>query len=210
MAIYRFRVSFENYEDVYREIDIRSDQTFEDFFYAIQQSIGFDHQHDASFYISNDQWKLGQLISSVPGKKDAIPLNKAVMHDWINDPHQKIYYTYDEKSDWSFYIELVRIMMKEDLRLTYPACVKVSGDSPAQYLRQPSPAKTQQDSNILDSLLKDMQVSTADEEEDEISETLLPEDDVTDDEDLTDGFSQDDEEDSDNEPLMDDDEQREY
>ena len=42
MAVYRFRITFENFEEVYREIEIKSDQTFEDLHFAIQSSIGFD------------------------------------------------------------------------------------------------------------------------------------------------------------------------
>jgi hypothetical protein len=142
MAIYRFKVTFENYEDVFREIDIRSDQTFEDFFYAIQQSIGFDHQHEASFYLSNDQWKKGQEISTRQKDNHTVLLRDAVMHEWINDPHQKIYYIYDPENDWSFYIELVRILMKEDGSLSYPVCVRVNGEAPSQYVRQPAAGNT--------------------------------------------------------------------
>lgn len=216
MAIYRFKVTFENYDDVWREIDIRSDQTFEDFFYAIQQSIGFDHQHEAIFYISNDQWKLGQQIASNTNSKNAIALKDAVMHDWVNDPHQKIYYCYDPKNDWTFYIELVRILMKEDLTVNYPACMKVYGDSPVQYLRQPAPtvqdAEPDAADQLLNNLLKNMHISKDDstveyaEEEAEEDEEMVSEN-----VDEEDGFISRNEDDPDNEqPMDDEDDQREY
>jgi hypothetical protein len=211
MAIYRFKVTFENYDDVWREIDIRSDQTFEDFFYAIQQSIGFDNHLEASFYISNDQWKLGQQISSVADKKNVIALKEAVMHDWVNDPHQKIYYTYDPNNDWTFFIELVRIFMREDHSLNYPACVKVYGDAPVQYVRQPASAAYPESSlkppndSYKEMNMEDFQEETEDEtgeEEDDI---------LTEDVNEEDGFTSVDEESSENEQSMDDeDEQREY
>ncbi len=153
MAIYRFKVTFEDYEDVFREIDIRSDQTFEDFFHAIQQSIGFDRTHEASFYLSNDQWKKGQEISTRQKDNQTVLLKDAVLHEWINDPHQKIYYIYDPENDWSFYIELVRILMKEDRSLTYPVCVRVNGEAPSQYVKQPSAGNSNQ--NIGKKLLAD-------------------------------------------------------
>ena len=56
MAIYRFKVAFEDNEDVYREIEIKSAQNFEDFHNVILQSIDFDNIHDSSFYISDDHW----------------------------------------------------------------------------------------------------------------------------------------------------------
>ncbi len=215
MAIYRFKVTFENYDDVWREIDIRSDQTFEDFFYAIQQSIGFDHQHEASFYISNDQWKLGQQISSDSDNKKAIALKDAVMHDWVNDPHQKIYYSYDPKSDWTFFVELIRILMKEDLSINYPACVKVYGDSPVQYIRQPAPSASEPDAadKLLNELLKGMHIQEEENQEEYIEETSEEEDgdeilgSSEEEEDTLDS----DNNDPDNEPSIDEDDgQREY
>ena len=43
MAIYRFKIAFEDNEDIYREIEIKSTQTFEDFHNVIVQSINFDN-----------------------------------------------------------------------------------------------------------------------------------------------------------------------
>ena len=44
MAVYRFRVSFEDNEEIYREIEIKSFQNFEDFHNVITQSIGFSRK----------------------------------------------------------------------------------------------------------------------------------------------------------------------
>ncbi len=55
MALYRFKVTFEDYDDVTREIDIKSTQTFEDLHRAIHQSTGYNGEFPSSFYISNDQ-----------------------------------------------------------------------------------------------------------------------------------------------------------
>ena len=40
--VYRFKVMFEDHEDVVRDIEITNLQTFEDFHNIIQSSIGFD------------------------------------------------------------------------------------------------------------------------------------------------------------------------
>jgi hypothetical protein len=42
MALYRFRITFEDYDDVTREIDIKSNQYFEDLHNAIHQSTGYN------------------------------------------------------------------------------------------------------------------------------------------------------------------------
>ena len=63
MAVYKFKVYFEDYEDIYRVIEIKSNQTFLDFHHAILESIKFDNKQLASFYMSNDAWKKGQEIT---------------------------------------------------------------------------------------------------------------------------------------------------
>jgi hypothetical protein len=45
MAVYKFRISLEEDEDIVRDIEIRATQTFEDLHYAILSAIGFDTQH---------------------------------------------------------------------------------------------------------------------------------------------------------------------
>jgi len=57
MSVYRFKVTFEDNDEIYREIEIKSVQTFEDFHFVILQSIGFDTIHNASFFISDDYWR---------------------------------------------------------------------------------------------------------------------------------------------------------
>jgi len=44
MAVYRFKVSFEDFEDIYREIEVTSEQTFADFYKAILSSIKFENR----------------------------------------------------------------------------------------------------------------------------------------------------------------------
>jgi len=136
-ALYRFRVSFEDYDDIHRDIDIQSTQTFLDFHLVIQKSIGFDASKPASFFMSNDNWKKGQEIRSVTEgsnpKGDFKPMDSSRLCDFIADPHQKIYYVFDPSSQWTFLIELVRILPGAEKGKEYPVCVKSIGDAPKQY-----------------------------------------------------------------------------
>jgi hypothetical protein len=136
MGVYRFKITFEDHEDISREIEIKSTQTFEDLHHAIQQAIGFDDLQPASFYMSNDHWIKGQEISlnqRPPHKGEhCILMKDALLSNWINDPHQKIYYVSDYDAMWTFHIELYRIFPHVDPAKTYPACVKMSGDAPKQ------------------------------------------------------------------------------
>ena len=137
MAVYRFRVAFEEYEDTYRDIDILANQTFRDFHSAIQQAIGFDGSKPASFFMSNDNWKKGQEItldkSSGKAGPGAVLMSDSVMNEFIADPHQKIYYVFDPPSQWTFFIELTRIMANDPSK-SYPCVTRIMGEAPKQYL----------------------------------------------------------------------------
>ena len=138
MATYKFRVTFEDHDDVWRDIEIRSTQTFDDFHYAIHNSIGFDASKDASFYMSDDNWKKGKEISNRKLKdEDADKLKEmkdSRLCDFIADPHQKIYYLFDPTSIWTFRIELIKISRDEETGVSYPRCIKTTGEAPKQYL----------------------------------------------------------------------------
>jgi hypothetical protein len=137
MATYRFRVTFEDYDDVTRDIEIRSTQTFEDLHTIIHSSIGFDGSKPASFYLSDDNWKKGKEITSRsidPETKGNILLVRDTrLCDIIIDPHQKFYYVFDPESPWTFRIELIKINREEDPTSSYPKCVKSQGEAPKQY-----------------------------------------------------------------------------
>ena len=123
MAIYKFKITFEDYDEVSREIEIKSNQTFEDFHRAIHQSIGFDGKANSSFYMSNDQWHKGKEITlNEVNIKDAktVLMEKSVLKNFIIDPHQKIYYIFNLEKPWTFYIQLMKITINEDPSLNYP------------------------------------------------------------------------------------------
>jgi hypothetical protein len=137
MAVYRFKVSFEEYDDIFRVIEIRSTQTFEDLHKAILDAIGFDQKQMASFYMSTDSWKKGQEITledMSESEESKIPvMRESRLNNFIADPHQKILYVYDFIEVWSFQIELTAIEMKEKPGAKYPSCVKSVGLAPKQY-----------------------------------------------------------------------------
>jgi hypothetical protein len=144
MAVYRFRVYLEENEDIYRDIDIKSSQTFEQFHTIIQESFKFDNKHSASFFVSDDYWRKGQEITY---KKEDLPLDseeirkkvepKKLMSDvkiakFIEQPHQRFVYVFDQNVQWSFLIEMLKIT-DENPKIIYPTCIKSVGTSPKQY-----------------------------------------------------------------------------
>jgi hypothetical protein len=137
MALYRFRVTFEDYDDVSRDIDVKSNQTFEDLHKAIHQSTGYNPEYPSSFYISNDQWMKGEEITYLPNQKRIdrkIPLMENIkLSSFIDDPHQKFYYTFNFDRPFDFHVELMKIILEDTPGTTYPAVVRSVGEAPKQF-----------------------------------------------------------------------------
>lgn len=167
MALYRFRVTFEDYDEVSRDIDVKSNQTFEDLHRAINQSTGYNPEFPSSFYISNDQWIKGEEITYLPNKKRIerkIPLmEKIKLSSFIDDPHQKFYYTFNFDRPFDFHVELMKIILDETPGATYPLVVRSAGEAPKQF------------GNVFNTTAE--AVATEDEDSDFVAEMLYnPED----------------------------------
>ena len=137
MALYRFRVTFEDYDDVIREIDVKSNQTFEDLHRAIHQSTGYNCEFPSSFYISNDQWIKGEEITFLPNQRridrGVELMDKIKLSSRIDDPHQKFYYTFNFDRPFDFHVELLKIILEETPGTSYPAIIKSVGEAPKQF-----------------------------------------------------------------------------
>lgn len=159
MAIYKFRVTYEDHEDVYRDIEIKSTQHFEAFHKAIQDAIGFDNSKPASFYVSDDYWRKGLEITSLEEEKNEEEeeeekskrspkklMSKSRLVNFIDDPHQKFLYVFDFTAQWTFCIELIKILLEEP-KGDFPRCVKSSGKAPKQYklTNIPPPSSLEED-----------------------------------------------------------------
>lgn len=167
MAVYRFRVSFEENEDVYRDIDVKSGQTFEEFHTVIQQAFKFDNKHAASFFVSDDYWRKNQEITL---RKEDLPLEpedikagvdpKKLMSEtkiakFIEQPHQRFVYVFDPNVQWSFLIEMVKIA-EESAKTNYPAIVRSVGTAPKQYKQINITKEAASPDNEMAALLADL------------------------------------------------------
>lgn len=133
MAIYRFRISFEDYDEVTRDIDVLSKQTFLDLHRALHASTGYNPDVSSSFYVSNDQWKRGEEIAYLPNERKVESgvklMESARLSRFIDDPHQKFYYTYNFDRPFDFHVQLIKIL-KEEGGKEYPALFKSVGQAP--------------------------------------------------------------------------------
>jgi hypothetical protein len=157
MALYRFRITFEDYDDVTREIDVKSNQTFEDLHRAIHQSTGYNPEFSSSFYISNDQWIKGEEITYLPNQKridrGVSLMDKVKLLSFIDDPHQKFYYTFNFDRPFDFHVELMKIILDESPGVVYPAVIKSVGEAPKQFGNAPIiPVEAEEDFDFLNEL----------------------------------------------------------
>lgn len=147
MAAYRFRVTFEENDEVYRDIEIKSTQTFYDLHVAILASVSFEDNCDAAFFISDDVWRRGDEIALHPRKEESkksrvkkVDPPKYMMKNCklaalIDDPHQKFIYIQDPDQQYVFTVELMKIIAI-DPKINYPKCSKSVGIAPKKIKQQ--------------------------------------------------------------------------
>lgn len=169
MALYRFRVTFEDYDDVTREIDVKSNQTFEDLHRAIHQSTGYNPEYPSSFYISNDQWMKGEEITYLPNQRridrGVSLMEKVRLSSFIDDPHQKFYYTFNFDRPFDFHVELMKIILEDAPGVTYPAVIKSVGEAPKQFGNVFTPTAQPEATGDFDFLNEEMGFNPEDAED---------------------------------------------
>ncbi|MGB0186215.1 MAG: IS1096 element passenger TnpR family protein [Flavobacteriaceae bacterium] len=133
--IYRFRaiLDHDSKEDIFRDIEIRKTDTFEDLHNVLTQSFGFDGSEMASFYVSNDEWDQGKEIALFDmGQNDDIRMmNETIIEDVVDEDHTKLIYVYDFLNMWTFLVELGEIV-DEAQGTDYPNLMFVCGQVPSE------------------------------------------------------------------------------
>lgn len=168
MAVYRFRISFEDYDEVIREIDIKSNQTFKDLHFFFHSIIGYDPEKSSSFYVSNDQWIKNEELAYLPSQKKidrgVALVENSKLSKFIDDPHQKFYYIYNFDKPFEFHVELIKIL-DNNAAVEYPTLFKAVGEAPRIVVPSlGSPDEITGDEDDID-FVDDLDVAIADEEE---------------------------------------------
>ncbi len=168
MAIYRFRVSFEDYEDIYRDIDMPSKSTFLELHHQIHKSTGYNAEVSSSFYVSNDQWKKGTEVAHIPTARKidsgVLLMENIKLSKFIDDPHQKFYYIYNFDRPYDFHVELVKILKEEEGK-EYPSVFKSVGIAPKSAAAADFPVATDDDDDDDDFIDESAEVYGVDDED---------------------------------------------
>jgi hypothetical protein len=113
MSAYKFRVLLDSSKDeeIFRDIVISKNDSFERFYRTILKSFDFSNEEMASFYMSNDDWDKGHEITLMDMSfgdedNDAAIMSSARLKDEVLVAGQKIILVHDFLKMWIFLIEL--------------------------------------------------------------------------------------------------------
>jgi len=134
--IFKFRVVIDAEQDVFRDIEVETDSSFEVFHNSILDAFDFESGEMASFYMSNESWEKGlEIPLTEMGSKEegsvATSMKSTKLGDMVSKPSEKILYVYDFMRMWCFYIELVEVK-KDKPSTIYPRVAMAFGDAPSQ------------------------------------------------------------------------------
>ena len=139
--IYRFKVWFEDMDDIIRWIEIKPSHTFLDFNNIIQEAIGFDNKEAASFFVSDDRWrKISEIKKAKPeniendltGNMDTPLMADTKIRTFVDDPHQHFIYIFDYNVQWTLMCELIGIEPSVEKQV-YPKIYRSEGKPPRQH-----------------------------------------------------------------------------
>jgi hypothetical protein len=130
--IYKIRIILDAEEDIFRDLEISSGDSLEDFHNAITQAFGFVGDEMASFYTCDERWNQDEEIALFDMSEAGSGLrlmNETFLEDVLTENSPKLIYVYDFLSMWVFFVELADITEEEDGR-SYPNVLFSFGELP--------------------------------------------------------------------------------
>lgn len=136
----RVLIDTEGEENIFRDIEINGNATFEEFHIAIQEAFGFDNSQMASFYESDETWERGDEImlmdmSMNPNEPSKL-MRDTLLAEILTEAEQKMLYIFDFMLMWTFFVEVVSVEKLDDSK-AYPEVLLSVGDAPDQYSKAP-------------------------------------------------------------------------
>lgn len=139
MPALKFRVLFDgsNDSEVFRDILINDNESFERFFEVVLDSFGLPNNQMASFFLSDQDWNKGDEISLMDmGFDEENPpliMSESTLLHHINSPRQRFILVYDFLNMWIFLVELQEIL---DDNVDEPKVIVGVGDVPDELKTQ--------------------------------------------------------------------------
>lgn len=129
MSVFRLGVYVDELDDVFREIEVKGDQLFQDFHLAIVQAYKLNAKEQASFFVSNNRWQKINEITLGTGSvfEDAIDGQETKIEAVLPASATKLIYFNEDASDYTFLIQIEDLKDEADPKKKYPAVVKTKG-----------------------------------------------------------------------------------
>lgn len=138
----KFRVLLDSVkeQEVFRDIIVNDDKSFEAFYETILESFDFSNDQMGSFFVSDSDWNKGEELSLMDmsfgaGDADEAPaqMSDLMIRERIEAPNQRFILVYDFLNMWIFLIELQDILSEE---VTDSKVVLKVGDIPEKMRKE--------------------------------------------------------------------------
>lgn len=108
-ALTKFRVIIDTEQDVFRDIEIKSNETFFQLHQAILNAFQFSDGEMASFYVSDENWEKGLEIPLMDMGEGTTGMDNTPIHELVAAAGDKFLYVYDFMRMWIFYVEVMEL-----------------------------------------------------------------------------------------------------
>ena len=130
--IYKIRVILDAAEDVFRDLEVESENNLEELHNAITQAFGFLGNEMASFFTADENWNQDEeipLFDIREGEDGSRLMRDTLLSEVMDEQAPKLLFVYDFLNMWTFFVELADIQPKEDGR-AYPNVLFTFGELP--------------------------------------------------------------------------------
>jgi len=136
MSLIKFRISWEEDDASFRDMEILSAQSVYELHEGIKKHFQLPADMEASIYVSDDRWIRGREISSTVEKNlrdaPALSMKKTAVGALMLNPDQKFVYQCVHAKAWVFLLDTLTLLPDPGVLREYPICVKSEGISPSQ------------------------------------------------------------------------------
>lgn len=166
---------------MYRDVDIRPNQTFEQLSAALEVSLRLEGPVVGTFFLSDDYYRKGKPIPPTIRTRKGEELITEIL-DFVEAPHQRFLLELETLAGpvHQMQLELLRIIKDEDKKLAYPACVRIVGQLPKPIRKNaPPPVVDEEDLKASEAFFEQLGVDDQEAYQEEVLVGDLDEEDDT-------------------------------
>jgi hypothetical protein len=136
MPVFKFRIIWDDDDNISRDIEILSNQSFDEFHTFIQKSFALKTEWAASFYIINSAGKRTYEINTLVEKNlknaPALSCKRTPVGAMVTSADQEFIYAVMNDKEWDFRINLLSVDKNPIEGIAYPLLVRSDGPSPME------------------------------------------------------------------------------